>query len=282
MKPFFHTIKQTFSSKELYVQAQHESGWKGVTLLAKAVLFVGVVLGGLGLILLIAFTPLIKGKVLDFAQRTYPEGLVVTFADGIMTTNSEAPVIIPLPHSWVNAEKRTTKDAPTNLLVFAPEDDASLESLEMYDSVAVAGKKALIAGTDGEFRTYVYPKDTETVTKESFVQMVEKLLRVGGTMLYIMSIPMALLVFLGFAIGHLIWLLVIALVLWIIFKARKHDLTYKQVYKMGIYALVPVLLIDIVAVPLDIFGKVLTAAIVMVIVLVSIHKTSVAAIDVQQ
>lgn len=273
MKQFFDTIKQTFYSKELYQRAQVESGWKGVKFLSKVVLLIGIVMGAIAVVLLVAFTPMLKGKVIEFAQSTYPEGLVVTFADGIMTTNSEVPVIIPLPPAWANEDERRAQDTPTNLLVLAPNDDASLENLQAYDTLAIAGKRALMAGVGGDFRTYVYSRDPQMITKESFLSTVDTVLRVGTTAAYLMIIPMMIVVGITFAIWHLLWLLVVALVLWLVYKVRHQDRTYKQVYKMGIYALVPVLLIDIVTIPLGISGKVVTAAIVIIIVLMATRQT---------
>jgi hypothetical protein len=272
MKHFFETVKQTFFSEELYKKAQIESGWKGIKFLVKFVLFVGIVVGIIGLVVLIMFTPMLKSNVVNFVQSMYPEGLVVKFADGVMTTNSEVPVIIPLPPAWINTDEPPVNNIPTNLLVLAPNDDASLENLEAYDTFAIAGKRALMAGFDGDFRTYAYSRDPQTITKESFIGMTDAFLRTASTVVYFILIPMVLLVTFTVAIDYLVWLLVTAFVLWLVYKIRHQNLTYKQVYKMGIYAFVPVFLTNIVAMPLGISSRILTAAIVIIIVLLSTHR----------
>lgn len=261
MKQFFRTIKQTFTSKELYLNTAHQSGWKGIRFLLKLALFLGLVFGVIALIVLLAVAPFLKSKVSGIASTTYPDGLVVTIANGTLTTNTLEPVVVPLSASWKD------KNDPKNIFVIAPGETADASVLARYDAVAVATSRAIIAGTDHQIRVYPYGDSTQTITKESFTQNVTDMLAIGATVLAVSAIPLIIVMTMIQVVSKLVLLVLITCILWIIFKIRKEPRTFRSLYRMGIYALVPAVLIDIIAIPLGLSGAALTTAIVLVIIL---------------
>ena len=70
-------------------------------------------------------------------------------------------------------------------------------------------------------------------------------------------------------IFHLIWLFFVALLIWGFLRLKKIDLSYKHSYKIGMYAIVPLIVIEVIATPLHLTGKFFTIAIILGVVLVS-------------
>jgi hypothetical protein len=271
MKQFFRTIKQTFTSKEFYRTKAHQSGWKGIKFLLKLALFLGLALGIIAMIVLLIMLPRFKSHAADIASTTYPDGLVITIQDGTLTTNTLDPVVIPVPAGWEDKDHHT--DHPTNLLVVAPGETADPAVLARHDAIAVATSTAIVAGTDTDIRLYSYGKQNYVITKSSFLAMAHSALRTGGTIIAVLAIPLLVMLVPGHVVSKLFFLILVSIVLWFVFKIRKQERSFKQIYRMGLYALVPVVVLDIIAVPLGLAGRALTAAIVLVIILLVTKDT---------
>jgi len=81
--------------------------------------------------------------------EAYPKDLVVKFADGEISTNSDAPYIIPVP-----ADEKGTKPEHANALVIDTTAEASQEALDAADTFVLVTKKAVAfrQDTQGQVR----------------------------------------------------------------------------------------------------------------------------------
>jgi hypothetical protein len=262
MKNLFHTVKKAFCSRELYLVASTESAWKGFRVLMRLGLLIGLALGVVSFIALLIWFPSLKEKLTTFATVSYPDALVITITDGVLTATPKDSVFVPMPPEF------QTDDTPSNLFVLAPDEGADLSVLERYDTAAAATRNAIIVSTDDETRVYEYSKEPQTITKTSFLATMATVTKFGSVFVYIAVVPLALL-YMVFHIGlHLLWLFVLIAILWVVCKLIRRPYTYKALYRMGIYALIPVLLVEIIAVPLHFSGKLLTTAIVSLIMVI--------------
>ncbi|HSE56843.1 MAG TPA: DUF1189 family protein [Candidatus Paceibacterota bacterium] len=258
MKQFFHTVKASFGASSLYKQATVESGWKGIKFLVKFSLFLGLILGVVGIILSLIFVPQLTRKLSTFANNSYPDDLVLTFANKTLTTNRAEPVVVPLPPQFREAD---TKEL--NLVVVAPTEPADPSVLEKYQAFAVLTSKGLVAGSArDQIRIQPYTSNA-VVTKALFMSRAATILRMIRIAAVVGSIPLAIFFVLMIAGMHLLWLVIVALIIFLQLKIRKLSFSYKQAYKMGIYAIVPLMLIEIIATPLDMAGKLLSALVLV-------------------
>ncbi|MEO5645872.1 MAG: DUF1189 family protein [Candidatus Paceibacterota bacterium] len=263
MKNFFRTVKATFFSRSLYAKVKDESAWKGVGFLAKVSLLIAGIVGVLIIIAGLIFTPKLKSVINTYVSESYPDSLVLTIKDGLMTSNSPVPVVFPLPASL---EDNKT-DSPAQLFVIDTEASADTDVIQKYNTYGAATSKALIMEGGAETHVYSYKKANMVITKDAVKVFVQKAEKFGMVAFVIGTIPALFITLLFLSIGYLIFLAALAFIAWIIFKIRKMPIGYKQLYRQGVYAVGMVLLLDCVAIPLGISGKLMTAIVVLVTLL---------------
>jgi hypothetical protein len=192
----------------------------------------------------------------------YPEELVLTLSGGKLSTNVEEPYSIALPASW-RPDTPEVADMPKNLLTI--DTNAHIEDFESEDSFALATETALVmVDRDEGYRVMKFDRfskeegKTIVIDRALYLQMVEK----GFTILSFL--PLLLVIF-GFLLlllfpflmagSLLLWmlfyLLLATLFSWILAKIMKSPLGYKELYRLGVFALTLPILISI---PMKLLG----------------------------
>lgn len=264
MKKFLRHIKESFGSSTFYAHAKNQSTGKGFIFLLKTCTFVGVIIG-IVVIVYLAFTvPKMKTEVVQFIDTAYPADLVVTIKDDTLSANITEPLFVGIPSS----DEEMSEEFPANIVVLAPEQPADATLLETYDTFMVLTSKAIIAGTPDDIRVVPYKDMDGVITKTMFMQVSRDVVNLIGVISYFAVIPLAILVLLVVAFLHLVWLLVVSIVTFLLFKLRKLPLTYKQAYRLGVHALVPLMILEVIMVslPWEISGKLFTALVVLAII----------------
>lgn len=201
----------------------------------------------------------------------YPEELVLTLSGGKLSTNVEEPYTIELPMSWRKSFE--DPDAPAHLVTI--DTQAHIEDFERYDSFVLATKTALVLPDreKGGYRVITF----ERLNEEQGPLVIDQAtyLAVTGRMFsYFVYLPLllgilALLLLLLFPFAmagslllwFLFYLLSTTLFSWILARIMKVPLRYKELYRIGCFALtLPIL----VSIPLSILGIKLPLAFTLV------------------
>ena len=265
MKNFFKTIGASFHSSELYKKAKGESVWVGIKFVLKVATFIGLCLGVIGLVAFLLFSPMLKKLVVNFADKAYPSYLVVTIKDGKLISNTSGPIYVPSP--FLKAGDTTS---PKNLVVLAPGDVADMTVLTKYDTLSAITSNGFVSskankGVAEQIKIYPYNGISKVYTKDLAMSDVNRILRALIIFIAIFIIPMVVIMMLGNAILCMFGLLVTTLLVWGLMKLKKLNITYKQAYKMGIYALVPVLFLEIINIPIHLHGIIFTSVVVLIV-----------------
>jgi hypothetical protein len=194
----------------------------------------------------------------------YPEELVLALSGGQLSTNVEEPYSIALPASW-RPDTPEVADMPKNLLTI--DTNAHIEDFESEDSFALATKTALVMEDrdGGGYRVITFDRfedegETKTVVidRSLYLKIVEKVFSFLVYLPLLFGILFLLLLFLfpflmagSLLLWMLFYLLLATLFAWILAKIMKSPLGYKELYRLGVFALTLPILISI---PMKLLG----------------------------
>jgi hypothetical protein len=184
----------------------------------------------------------------------YPPELIMTFKDGELSTNMPEPVVIPMPERWkkyVNdneLEIEGKKGAPANLVVI--DTSASVEDYPRYETFALLTKTSVIIPKDGGYNVQGFDRAKDLViTKAKVDDMLTKVFPFLDMAPSLFGVALVFLVLLGpwflaafWLLWNLLYLLIAALVVWLIARLLRRTYTYGQLYRLSLYGLtLPVL-----------------------------------------
>lgn len=269
IKNFFKKIGLTFYSSNLYSQARDRSVGNGLTFLLKVLLFLSLIFSLIIFLLYILFAPKMEKQLLDYVEKSYPNDLVVTIKDKTLSTNTNEPVFFPV----IGDMHQLKNNVKQNIVVLAPnESSADIELLSKYDTYMIVTSKSILAqSAESEFRTYLLNYENVDINKSKVTEIVIKIFKTLMTVVLIFSIPSFLFILGALTIKHLVTLLFVSFLLYGIFKFQNINITYKQVYRMGVYSVVPVLLISIILFPFHL-GSTMLDVFIMLAVLLYVNK----------
>ncbi len=194
----------------------------------------------------------VSPQTIDTVAAVYPESLVITVANGVMSTNQEEPYFIP---------NTFYPELGKNLAVFDTKSDQfSNEEFTSYETVALFKQKFAVGANSanyrdgqmqrGDIRVYDYGTSTATSTLAkadvlAFAEKVKPYVRpvtiAGGAILF------SLVVFfggLGMLVFHLIYILIAAALVFVYFKMRSKDESYRSAYTVALFASIPVTILS--------------------------------------
>ena len=244
---FFNIFKHSLFDFSYYGQFIQENLWQAILyiyLLLIATLFIGVVKEAVILIPKSRdLTPLVT-NLKRIVETGYPKNLVVTVKDGAVKTNVKEPYFI----DFLVGEKNQS-----SVHFIAIDTKAAIENYASYKSAVLVTKNAIVYKDKGNSlkvepidKTYNFvidrPRYDSLVKKFSpYIDYVPTIIIVFVTLFFI-AWPFVAGIFL--LVGKLVLVLVVALLLLVVSKILKKDLTYLQIYKMSLYGLTLPILIE--------------------------------------
>ncbi len=178
----------------------------------------------------------------------YPEGLEVTFKDGVASSNVEEPFTVALPQELISSDefKRNHRDIK-ELLVIDTQETFNLETFKSSGALALLNHDTL-AYQDDHGVVRIQPLDevpNTTVTKSLIASFM------GKIQPYLKALVGALpfLIFFGmfaFFVLTLFTLLFEALLVWGLAKIKKLDIGYVKAYQISLHAVTLSLLVGTV------------------------------------
>lgn len=178
-------------------------------------------------------------------EEAYPSELEVKIQNGKVSTNVQEPYFISLPQD----KNRTTEDTTANLVVIDTKTPFSITQFNQYKAIAWVTKDSVFLKSDnnGQIRTIDLSKVSDmSIDKAFVVSLFEKF----SPWLKLIT-PLAILgILLGVYLlhtGRLVYLLFLAIVIWVLAKLLKRPLTYSGSYKVGLYAITLGFLIELLS-----------------------------------
>lgn len=181
--------------------------------------------------------PTMIGGATQNIVNCFPKELEVKITNGQLSANTQEPYFI----------SSCEGDKSQNLAVIDTKTPFSPQKFDEYKVGAWITKDSIIfKKNDYETRTYSLTKIKDyKLNKEvldSYQKILQPYLKFIGPILLLLS-------FVGIYLSYtfrLIHLLIISLLIWLLTKIFKTDLTYGQSYKIGLYAITVGLIVDLV------------------------------------
>lgn len=188
----------------------------------------------------------------------YPQNLVITIKDGVLSTNGREPVIVDIPANWKQKMEKELEDNPMkdkeHLITI--DTRADISNYQRYKTLVLVTRTGLVVPDDKSdgIRTIPFDKEmNQVITRDLYVKTLDNILpfmrllpglAIVGVFLLVLILPF---VFAGFSwLWYLAYLAFFTLIAWLLatIMGRKH--TYGEVYRLGAYGLTLPLLYNMV------------------------------------
>lgn len=272
MKDFFKKIGASFYDATLYQKARTEPASSGLKFAGMFLVFLILLLTVASFVLFLVFMPKLTGVVEKYLNTNFPEELVITIQDKKISTNQEGPVYFPVPF---DIEKYQDEKIRKNLVVVAPmETTADFALFDKYDAYGVVTADTLLmSDNEGRVRGDKLDYKNMNIDKNTAIGALDTLIKeVKPVMPFILLFAISILMIYSF-VFNLLLLLVTAVILFFLFKIQKREMAYWDIYKMGIYTMVPVFVLSIVFLPLRATGPLLSFVVTGLVILLAMNHT---------
>lgn len=242
---FLQTIKNSIYSPSFYQQAPQRSFWSGLGYFLLLVLLLTVIkTAEASQSLLLIGNQQIQSLV-DEMISYYPEELEVKISRGQVTTNVQEPYFIKPTSSDTATKLNEEGEDLENIVVIDTKTPFSAAQFNKYNTTAWLTKDSLFYKDKSQIKAFDLTTVQDfTLNKEfidSWVSKISPYFKFVGPVLILFA-------FLGIYFlytGRLIYLLILAFLVWILLKLLKKPLTYSQSYKVGLFAMTLPLLLEL-------------------------------------
>jgi hypothetical protein len=277
MKAFFKTFWKSISDpsyyKELFL-TDFSFSLKYLFFLLFLISLIGGIIFSARVVMYLPKLPGFIAQAKSTIRVFYPSELIITVEDGKVKTNVKEPYFIEFPEEF----------GATEAHFITIDTRARFEDIERYDTTVLITDDTVFYADDPGYKTVPISKGMNIVfNKNVYDQFIERVLPYLDYLsmaVYVLIITsLVIWPFLGAGLalaGRMIYLLFTSVVLWVVIKIMKKDLTYQKIYQLSIHALsLPIIFSTIlgffgVYIPLVYTGLLI---IYMLIVVVKFEKT---------
>jgi hypothetical protein len=248
-------MKECVVSKEFYVRAVGEDAYQPIKYFA---FFIGIISFLSTVVLIVMFISFLRtthsiADLENYITQLYPEELVLTWKNGIVSSNVSEPYAIPFPEEWLPEDERFDNAYPVkNLIVINTQDSVDPADFKRFDTMVILGGDAV--GTYDSRKGKVQIQNFSqfdfsdfSLNKDKVAQYVGVGVRFLKAIVVVIFIVLPSFIFLILGVKYCIYLLFGALIIWGIAKFKKVDITYGQAYKIGFYLLTLPICIEILS-----------------------------------
>ena len=177
--------------------------------------------------------------------EVYPDDLIISAEAGEWRINKEEPYILPAPE-FFKTDEMDEADFPNNFIVF--DHEGTLNDLEELDTLILVNEANILA-VNNQKRIEAYPLDSipdGEVTKEKIVKSLD------SVSVYLDLVPVAVILFIliatffYFAFFRLLYMFVVALILWIFGQTNKLKLAPGKYYQIGLHTITLSLSVELI------------------------------------
>lgn len=245
---FIETIHSSIYDPEFYESLKHKSFSFSVAYFLKLALIASFIFG---VYTAVTIAPKVVDSINSYGLRAlalYPDNLEVKIIDGIVSTNVSEPFVIPLPDEYKKSQSvEETSLGLINLLVIDTKKDFNRKIFNDYKTYTLVTKDSVIYREGGNRITIESLNKIPNITlnKQFVSSIITKILSYSRSL----EMFLPLIFFIGFFIAflfHFIYFFIAGLLVWIIAKIKKIDLTYKKSYQISIHAMTLGVIISLV------------------------------------
>jgi hypothetical protein len=197
--------------------------------------------------------PEVRNVISDFIEETrnvYPEELVFTVENGKMSINQPEPFIVPMS-SLPSLEDTGSAEDFENFLVI--DSQGTLNDFETYNTLMLINESNILVGSNGKIEVYPLRElpDLE-ITQETINELAataEDFVRYIPYLILLVMLFLFLFYYLGF---RLVYLLFVAMILYIIGRVRGQDLSFGNYYKIGLHTITLPLTVEFISMVLGV------------------------------
>lgn len=241
----FKTVQSSLYNPDFYIERQKEAFSIAFRYFLKLVVILAFIISA---VFTLKFVPVLT-SAMNTLPSQFPADLAVTVLNGHASTNVSEPYFIPLTD-----DLRQGRDQPKNLLVIDTKAVADVATFEKYDTMVLLSKDFFVTQKGGTRSQGSY----EIQSLKSFPDITVSQAKISEWIgvarnwlvptVIIGFIAGTILVSVVFIIGYLFELLLLSLLVFIINLIRKVPVTYGETYKLGLYALTGVVILDLLTV----------------------------------
>ncbi len=231
---FFRTIRKSVYDRAFYVTAKTENFAVALKYYSLFIVCMAILVSIPLAVSFGAWSSQVKttGDIRTKALAIYPDELVLTFQDGQMTSNVKEPYAIPMPKEFNIKELK-------NIIVINTNGSITPDDFNKYDTSAILGKDAVWIYDREKDKIEIqqfskFNKGTFVLNKQKVTGWVDSTLSIGKVVVTALFVFLPFILFALFWFGYLTYLLFGAIIIWIVAKLRKTDLSYGQAYKLGL------------------------------------------------
>lgn len=244
MLKFFRNIGKSIYSPIFYQELEQRSTWLTLRYYLGVISLVAFLLGLGGTAVFGPMLTQFTSQATPVIQEIYPKDLVITIKSGTAASNiqSEEPYLIKMPKEMQEFLGATTTQ---NLAVINTKENADSNRFLALDAWILVAKDGImvVQGTEDNMTTQLQPYTSDAVvTHDSYVAMVNKIASLGDKLPIVLLIVLIVAFFL-WGVVRLLYFLVVALLVWLLLKARKLPATYGYAFRLSVHAAtLPILL----------------------------------------
>ncbi len=252
---FLKTVQESVWGKVFYEKVRGEGAGQAVKYFFLLMVSVAIITS---LVLAVTVTVAWKSapKLAEIQQMVadlYPHELVLTWKNGEVSSNVDEPYAILFPKDWLSHQDQKD-DFPMaeNLLVIDTSKSVDANDFERYDTMLILGKDSVGSRDARQGKVQIqnfsrYNFDDFQLDKEKVLSLVGMLFNFLKWVFLALLFVLPLLIFVGLSVKYLVYLIFGALIIWLVAKLRKVDLTYGTAYKLGLYLLTLPILVNVLS-----------------------------------
>ncbi|NTW89539.1 MAG: DUF1189 family protein [Candidatus Moranbacteria bacterium] len=175
-------------------------------------------------------------KLRTTVLSAYPDELALQYRDGHVTSNVEEPYFIPMPAA--SGASSSDDRTPQNLLVIDTTHTVVPQDLDRYHAAAILARDAIWTKDSKGIQVHTFEdwkRDPFTLDAAAVTGFVDRIAEMLMPMIIIGFALLPLVLFVAFSIGYLAYMLFGTLVIMIVGKVRKIDLSYSVSYRLGLF-----------------------------------------------
>ncbi len=250
---FIKTIKDTFYNPSFYKQEKDSPFRKPFWYFVKISLIAAFIIT---IFFSVVFVPTVSNlfspATVQKLTSSFPETLTVTLKSGRASSNINGPYAIPVPPGTsISGRPGTSASLPAhkNMVVIDTETPFVFDNFKKYDTYILLTADYIVGEKDNGQVTVQPLKGIPdiTINRAQIISWASSILPLLKFIIPLLLLGVLIGVFIGSVIGHMIVLLVLTLIVWIIEKIRKSGLGYGTLYKLGLYAFTPLILLSVLS-----------------------------------
>lgn len=260
LRQFFYDLVNTWYNPSYYAELHKRTFFDGfMNHLFFGILFaLLVVIGFIGFMFSLGNYDELRAYLLD----RYPDALVLTYKDGVLSKNIEGPVIIP------KGDFLKEEDSLPNLVVIDTELASIPDDAYQHDAFFVITNDTIISRDGNDVRVLpLEARENTTFDEATLTMLVDDFKPVFNALL--VAIPILILAFVTlFTIGqYLILSLLGSLAVLAMSHVKKLDYRFEQAYIVSMYIMLPIMVYDFLTDLFKVQGYFLAGAVLFLILL---------------